>query len=236
MTLDDLRSTVSGPVLEPGDAGFEEEVAAHNLIIRNRPDVAVGVADEADVVAAVRYAAEHRIPVHVQATGHGAHDPVEGGMLVLTKRLDAVSIDPRTGLATIGAGARWAAVIAAAAAFSTRTDHPARPPTSEPSATSSAAVSAPLIRSHGVSSDYVRGLRLVTPRGEAISVRRRRAPDLFWALRGGKGGFGVVTGGDGRDGADRRSSTRGTSRSRVRPSSRPCGPVVGRSPRPPTRR
>lgn len=179
-------------MLTPDDPGFAEAVLAHNLAITNRPDLAVPVTSEADVVAAVRYAAEHRIPVHIQATGHGAHEPVEGGMLILTKRLDAVSIDPQTRLATIGAGSPWAPVVAAAA------PHGLAPITG--SSPSVGVVGyllgggfGPLVRSHGASSDYIRGFRLVTPAGEAISVTADENPELFWALRGGKGGFGVVT-------------------------------------------
>ncbi len=189
MTLGELKQAVT--VLEPGDAGYEEEVTGFNLATRNQPDVVVAVESEQDVVAAVRYAAANHIPVHVQATGHGAHVPVVGGMLISTKRLDTVSIDPASRTATIGAGSRWAPVVAAAA------EHGLAAVTG--SSPSVGAVGyllgggyGPLVRSHGVSSDYVRGYRIVTPDGELHDVDASEA-DLFWALRGGKGGFGVVT-------------------------------------------
>lgn len=192
MTLDDLRSAVSGPVLEPGESGYDDEVAAFNLAVTIRPDIVVGATDEADVVAAVRYAAEHRLPVHIQATGHGAHLPIDGGLLIATKRMDAVSIDPQTRRATIGAGARWAPVVAAAAPLGLAPITGSSPSVGVVGYLLGGGLG-PFARSHGFSSDYVRGLRLVTPAGDAIAVSATEHPELFWALRGGKGGFGVVT-------------------------------------------
>jgi hypothetical protein len=193
MTFEELRATISGTVLEPGDAGFDAEVAGFNLAVQQHPDLAVGVASVDDVVAAIRYAREHKLPVHVQSTGHGAgHDPVTGGMLVTTKRLDALSIDEASRIATIGAGVRWRAVIDAA-------DHVGLAPVTG-SSTNVGAVGyllggglGPLGRSHGFSSDYVRGFTLVTPTAEVLDVTADDHPDLFWALRGGKVGLGVVT-------------------------------------------
>lgn len=192
MTFEELRSATAGPVLTPADPDYDEEVAGFNLAAPLRPDVVVGVTGESDVIAAVRYASANRLTVHVQATGHGAHVPESGGLLISTRRMDALSLDPVARLAVIGAGTTWAPVVAAAA------EHGLAPITG--SAPGVGAVGyllgggfGPLVRSHGVSSDYVRAFRLVTPAGEAITVSPAEHPDLFWALRGGKGGFGVVT-------------------------------------------
>src|SRR4051812_28768149 len=101
MTFDELRAAVSGPVLEPNDAGFDEEVSGFNLAVQQRPEVVVGATSTDDVVAAVHFAREHRLPVRVQATGHGAHHPITDGLLLSTSRLDSVTVDGATRIATI---------------------------------------------------------------------------------------------------------------------------------------
>lgn len=75
----ELRGSVRGPVLSPDDDGFEQEAAAYNLATIHRPDIVVGATDAADVVAAMKWAAAHAVPVAVQATGHGAETAMAGG-------------------------------------------------------------------------------------------------------------------------------------------------------------
>ncbi len=130
--------------------------------------------------------------MRVQATGHGSESPVTGGMIVSTKRLDDLGIDPATRLARIGAGVRWAPVVIAAA------EHGLAPITG--SSTSVGAVGyalggglGPLARSHGFTSDWIRGFRVVTAEGELTTADAATNADLFWALRGGKGGLAIVT-------------------------------------------
>jgi len=184
---------VSGPVHAPGDPGYAPELAGFNLAVQHSPELVVGAADAADVLQAVRFARERGMRVAVQSTGHGAHDAVTSGLLVTTRRLDAVDVDPGTRTATVGAGARWAAVIAAAA------EHGLAPVTG--SSDNVGVVGyllggglGPLARSHGFSSDYLTSLSVVTGEGEAREASEQEHPDLFWALRGGKSGLGVVTG------------------------------------------
>src|SRR5690554_3049524 len=105
--FDSLRDALAGPVLTPTDAGFDEEVSGSNLAISHRPDVVVGVTSAGDVIEAVRFAAAHDLPVRVQATGHGAHHPITDGMLLTTQRLDEVTVDASSRVASIGAGATW---------------------------------------------------------------------------------------------------------------------------------
>jgi FAD binding domain-containing protein len=192
--IDELRSTTTGPVLTRGDDAFTEEVAAHNTIAVHTPEVAVGATSENDVAAAVRVAAKHAVPVRVLATGHGTTPSlaVTDGILITTSRLNDLTIDADTRIAHIGAGCAWAEVIAAAAEHGLA-----------PIAGASAGVGTigytlggglgPLARTYGYSSDWARGFRVVTADGEVVSANAAQNPDLFWALRGGKGGFGVVT-------------------------------------------
>lgn len=112
--VDDLRNRISGPVLTPSDTGFAEEASGFDLATHYAPDV-VGVTTEADVVEAVRFAAQHNLFVRVLATGHGPAESITDGLLIVTKRLNQLSVDPETRIATIGAGLKWDAVQAAAA-------------------------------------------------------------------------------------------------------------------------
>jgi len=187
-----LAASVTGAVFRRGDKGLAAEVTGQNTTVVHDPDVVIGAATEADVAAAVRFAVSVGMPVHVLATGHGTYAPVTDGVLITTSRLTELSIDADARIAHIGAGNRWSAVVAAAA------EHGLAPITG---ASGNVGVIGytlggglgPLARTYGFSSDYARGFRVVISTGEVVSATADEHPDLFWALRGGKGGFGVVT-------------------------------------------
>ncbi len=178
--------------LRPDDPGYREEIAAFNLAVEHRPALVVAAADSADVQAAMRYATERRMPVAVQATGHGATVPFSDGLLISTRRLTALHIDPDRRTATFGAGVRWREVIDAAA-----------PHGLAPLSGSSSGVGAvgytlggglPVMgRSFGFAADAVRAVDLVTAEGTDRHVDAEHDPELFWAVCGGKGNLGVVT-------------------------------------------
>jgi FAD/FMN-containing dehydrogenase len=186
-----LSGRVSGEVYGPGEAGYAQEIAGFNTAIVHAPDLVVVPESARDVVEAVRYAREQGHHVNVQATGHGAHAPIGSGLLVSTRRLQDVSVEPQRRTACIAAGARWQAVIAAAAEYGLA-----------PIAGSSVTVGVvgyllggglgPLARSHGFSSDYLVGLSVVTGEGNLVEANAEQNADLFWALRGGKCGLGIV--------------------------------------------
>ncbi|GAA3236237.1 FAD-binding oxidoreductase [Actinocorallia longicatena] len=187
-----LRGALRGAVLAPGQEGYERETAAFNLAVPQRPALVAVAEDAADIAAAVRFAARHDLPVAVQATGHGAVTRVEGALLIGTRRMDGVSVDPATATARIEAGALLSQVIEAAA------PHGLAPLTG--SAPGVGAVGyvlggglSPIGRTHGYAADHVRALEVVTADGSLRYVDAVTEPDLFWALRGGKGNFGVVT-------------------------------------------
>ncbi|GAA1448121.1 FAD-binding oxidoreductase [Leifsonia poae] len=187
-----LRDAIGGTVYLRGDEGLAAEVACFNPVIRHDPDVVVAVTSDADVAEALRFAREHGLGVRIQATGHGAETPITDGLIISTRALDSLEIDPDARLARIGAGVRWAPVITAAAEFGLV------PVTG--SSTSVGAVGytlggglGPLARSHGFTADWVRAFRVVTADGEVVTADGATNPELFWALRGGKGGLGVVT-------------------------------------------
>ncbi|MDQ1550017.1 MAG: hypothetical protein QOD27_1675 [Microbacteriaceae bacterium] len=188
----ELAALVSGPVLTASEPGFADEVAAFISSTTHTPDVVVGATSPHDVVQAVRFARSNRLPVRVQSTGHGAFAPIAAGMLVTTNRLNDLDVDHVSRIAAIGAGVRWAAVVEAAA------EHGLAPITgSSPNVGAVGFLAGgglgPLSRSHGFASDYIRGFSVVTGDGELREATSEENPDLFWALRGGKGGLGIVT-------------------------------------------
>lgn len=191
-SLEQLRDVVLGPVLTPDDPGFAEEVSGSNLAIAHRPPVAIGVTSAADVVAAVRFAAEEGLPVRVQATGHGAHHPITDGVLLTTRRLDEVTVDAGSRIASIGAGTNWRTVQSIVTPLGL-TGIPGSSVTVGAVGYTLGGGFGPLARSHGLTSDYVRGFEVVTARGDLVVANETENPELFWALRGGKGGLGVVT-------------------------------------------
>jgi FAD/FMN-containing dehydrogenase len=186
-------SAVAGPVLRPADPGYAAELTAFNTAFLPRPGLVVGATCEADVVTAVRVAAQDGLPVTTKGSGHGITANVTAPVLISTRRLDQVVVDPRTRTARVGAGASWAPVVAAAAA------HGLAPLCSSSTYVGVAGYTlgggmGPLGRRHGFAADHVRRLRMVTADGRAHEVDADRAPELFWAVRGaGKSGFGVVT-------------------------------------------
>jgi FAD/FMN-containing dehydrogenase len=112
--MTDLAARTRGPVYRPGDDGYDEERTGYQLLDPHRPQVIVAAAGAQDVRTAVEYAAEHRIPLAVQATGHGLRAATEG-VLISTRRMTEVTVDPSARTAWVAAGATWAHVIAAAA-------------------------------------------------------------------------------------------------------------------------
>ncbi|MGN6300899.1 MAG: FAD-binding oxidoreductase [Angustibacter sp.] len=190
-----LRMAVRGTVLVRGaddDAALELEAAAWNVAVTHRPTVVVAATCATDVVAAVRFAAGEGLAVAVQGTGHGATSSFRDGVLVTTRRMADVSVDADRRTARVGAGAVWRDVIAAAA------PHGLAPLSGSASGVGVAGFTLGggmglLSRKHGFAADHVRSLDLVTADGRLRHVDAGTEPDLFWALRGGKGSFGVVT-------------------------------------------
>lgn len=183
---------IEGLVYLPGEEGYEREIKGYNTAITHTPDVVIGAKNGHDILIITNLARQFGLPIKVQSTGHGALSPIKSGILITTKRMDHVSIDPTTCIATIGAGARWRQVSEAASKHKLSVI-----------AGSSVDVGVvgyllgggigPLARSHGFSSDYLVGLTVVTENGELLQANETENAELFWALRGGKIGLGIVT-------------------------------------------
>jgi FAD/FMN-containing dehydrogenase len=183
--------TFSGPVFRPGDEGYDAERAGFNLAVDHHPELVVGAACDADVAAAVRVAAAGGLGLAVQATGHGPSAPADGALLVSTRRMDEVRVDPVSRTAVVGAGVRWQQVLDQAVPYGLAPLNGSNPQVGAVGYTLGGGIGL-LGRRYGYAADHVRSLDVVTADGKLRRVSADRNPDLFWALRGGKGNFGVV--------------------------------------------
>ncbi|MFI9583647.1 bagremycin/ferroverdin biosynthesis FAD-dependent oxygenase BagK/FevA1 [Streptomyces sp. NPDC052236] len=188
-----LAQRLAGPVLGPGDEGYAAEAAGFNQVLQHRPQMVAGVLDAAEIRKAVTFAAETGMPVAVQATGHGPSAAAEGtGLLINTRRMTKVTIDPLTRTARAEAGTQWHHVVEAAAAHGLAPLNGSSPLVGVVGYTLGGGLGL-LSRKHGFAADQVTAIDVVTPDGRPRTATAEHNTDLFWALRGGKGNFGVVS-------------------------------------------
>jgi hypothetical protein len=191
--LDEVRARLGALALLGSDSAAGPDVAGHNLAAVASPDLVVPARTAGDVALAVRAAADAGLAVGVQATGHGAGGHAgDGTVLVSTRRLQGVVVDPVARTARAEAGVRWRDVIAAAAPHGLAPLCGSAPGVGVVGYTTGGGMG-PLGRAHGWAADHVRAIELVTPDGRLRHVDADSEPDLFWAVRGAKHSFGLVT-------------------------------------------
>ncbi|MER7443967.1 FAD-binding oxidoreductase [Micromonospora avicenniae] len=186
-------AAVAGSVLLPGDAGYDDERAVFNLNYELVPAVIVVPESVADVQAAVTFAAAQHRPVLVKTTGHQMVGQAAGAVVIATRRMNEVVIDAVGRTARVGGGALWSDVVEEAAKVGLAPLNGSSLTVGVVGYTLGGGLSPTLGRSHGYAADHVRSVDVVTADGELRHVDAESEPELFWALRGGKGNFGVVT-------------------------------------------
>jgi FAD/FMN-containing dehydrogenase len=191
--IERLAGRLTGRVHLPGEAGYDDERTGFQRRTVHRPAVVVEPRDAADVCAAVGFAAAHGTRVAVQASGHGLAAGMDGGVLLSTRAMRDVRVDARARTAWVPAGAAWSRVIEAAAPYGLAPLSGSSPGVGAVSYTLGGGVGL-LARRYGFAADHVRRVELVTAHGRLRGVAPAADPDLFWALRGGGGNVGVVTG------------------------------------------
>ncbi|WP_353826509.1 FAD-binding oxidoreductase [Agromyces sp. SYSU T0242] len=192
-----LAERLDGRLSIPGEPGYDADRLAWNLAIDQRPVAVVVAATVADVARTVRAAAELGLAVAPQATGHNAGPLAEGrgladAILLRTHELRAVEVRPRQRVARVEPGVLWADVVTAAAPHGLAALAGSSHDVGVVGYTLGGGVSF-LGRAHGLAANHVLAIELVTADGEFRRVDADHDPELFWALRGGGGDFGVVT-------------------------------------------
>ncbi|TYB60247.1 FAD-binding oxidoreductase [Nonomuraea sp. PA05] len=176
----------------PGDAGYDEARRSLNPAVDSRPALIAEAQSAADIRIALLAARAHGVPFAVQSTGHGTHAPCDGGILVKTSPMASVLVDPARRIARVGPGARWSEVIAAAAPFGLAPLSGSAPSVGVTGYTLGGGLGW-LARKHGFAADSVLRAEVLLADGRQVTASPDSHPELFWALRGGGGGFGVVT-------------------------------------------
>jgi FAD/FMN-containing dehydrogenase len=190
----ELAAQVSGPVLGPEDAGYDAARAVHNGLIDRRPAVIVRCRKTSDVVAALALARREGLEVSIRGGGHNVagRAVTDSGVMIDLAEMKRIDVDPDQRTATAEGGVLWAELNNAAAAHGLAVTGGAISTTGIAGYTLGGGLGW-LMAKHGLAADNVLGVELVTADGEVLQVDAESHPDLFWALRGGGGNFGVAT-------------------------------------------
>lgn len=186
-----LRCRLDCPVTGPADPGWEEQRRGWNRHVDQHPLAIVEATTTAEIQETVRAAGELQVPVAVQSNGHGATEAMSGTVLIRAHRLRDLTIDIETRRARVGAGVKWEHLVSALAGTGL---------SGLPGSTHDLTVVGYLIggglpwfgRTYGTGASWVRAWELVRPDGELVHITAQSDPDLFWAMGGAGGSFGIV--------------------------------------------
>jgi FAD/FMN-containing dehydrogenase len=192
--LDELRALCGGAVALPEDPGYDAARQAFNLALDQRPAAVAYPCNADEVAAVVEFARAAGLRVAPQSTGHngGPLGALEDTLLLKTSGLSRVTIDPVRRIGRAEAGARWEDVVDAAAPHGLVALHGSSPTVGVVGYSLGGGIGW-LARKHGMQANNLTAIELVTAAGNLVRTDAEHDPELFWALRGGGGNFGVVT-------------------------------------------
>jgi FAD/FMN-containing dehydrogenase len=190
----DLAGQVSGSVLGPHDAGYDAARTVHNGLIDRRPALIVRCRTACDVAAALALARRAGLEVSVRGGGHNVAGRAftDGGVMIDLAEMKGIAIDPERATATAEGGVIWAELNDAAAEHGLAVTGGAASGTGIAGYTLGGGLGW-LMSKYGLAADNLLAVELVTAEGDVLHVDAACHPDLFWALRGGGGNFGVAT-------------------------------------------
>jgi hypothetical protein len=190
----ELRMRFRGALIQPGEEAYAESRRIWNGAVDRRPALIARCVDADDVVAALRFARDHELPISVRGSGHGVagNAVADGAIMIDLSLLKGVSVDPAARLARAAAGVT-------SGEFDLATQRHGLATTG--GTVSHVGISGltlhggfgHLLRRHGLTVDNLRGVDLITADGRQMHVDVETEPELFWGLRGGGGNFGIAT-------------------------------------------
>ncbi len=193
-TIDQLREQVRAPVITTDDPDYERARLVHNGMVDRHPEVIVRAEQVADVIAAVNFARDAGVDLSVRGGGHSApgFGTNDGGVVIDLSLLKHAHVDSQARTARVGGGATWGDVNYATHAYGLATPGGIVSTTGVGGLTLGGGIGY-LSRGYGLSIDNLISAEVVTADGQVRAASEDENPDLFWALRGGGGNFGVVT-------------------------------------------
>jgi FAD/FMN-containing dehydrogenase len=192
--LETLTSRLSGSVLLPDDDGYDGARRVHNGMIDRRPALIVRCRSAADTAAAVRFARTAGVEICVRGGGHnvGGLAVADGAVMVDLAEMKSATVDPDARVVAAQGGMSWGELNAATAEHGLAVTGGAVSTTGIAGLTLGGGLGW-LMAKYGLASDNLLAVELVTADGEILEVSAESHPDLFWALRGGGGNFGIAT-------------------------------------------
>jgi FAD/FMN-containing dehydrogenase len=192
--LDELHTDLPGRLHSPGSAEFQESCTIWNAMIDKRPGLVVRCTSTADVSRTVRFARKHDLMLAVRGGGHNIAGSAlcDGGILLDLSPLNSVQVDQKIRTARVGGGARLAEVDQGTQKFGLATPLGINSTTGVGGLTLGGGWGW-LSRRFGLTVDNLLSAEVVLANGEVVRASATESPDLFWAIRGGGGNFGVVT-------------------------------------------
>jgi len=192
--VEQLAGSIRGELIQPGDAGYDQARTVWNAMIDRKPALIVRCLGAADVISAVNFAREHKLATAVRGCGHNiaGNAVCDGGLMIDLSLMKSVRVDPENRLASVGPGATLGDFDQETQAFGLATPVGINSTTGIGGLTLGGGFGW-LSRKYGLTVDNLVGADVVTADGRLLRADKDSNPDLFWAIRGGGGNFGVVT-------------------------------------------
>jgi FAD/FMN-containing dehydrogenase len=188
------RATLRGTLVQPADAAYDEACKVYNAMISKRPRLIARCADVADVIASVNFAREHALLLAVRGGGHngGGLGTCDDGLVIDLSGMRGIRVDPAARTVRVEGGCRWRDVDHATHAFGLATPSGIISSTGVGGLTLGGGIGH-LTRRYGLAIDNLLSADVVLADGRLVTASEHSNGDIFWALRGGGGNFGVVT-------------------------------------------